>query len=513
MYFSIEPLGNFGNRMLEYMAALAMGRLFPEPVSYNCQLPEIGLEFDGNLHDQLIADEARTYVVKDSDFTTKSEVAARIKQSGATAVVFRGFFQRYQLYEKAEFYRDLVFKKRPLDISPFDENDLVINIRAGEILGGGVSWYPLVPVNFYKNLISRTKCNPVFVGQIQDCEYVREIQKAFPGARMIPSGGAITDFNRLLHAKRICITVSTFSWLAAWLSNAAEIHYPLLGFLHPFCLPKGTSGNGGIDLTPLGDPRYRYHLFPILNAEPDAEYLRFTKTLNPISQAISEQFVDELCRKARTNYQTISAAKNKRYLKRYPDAAWSISSGRADSALAHYENIGKVHGYSLFEIPSRPLLKKTSRCTKTRPKAQSPPGPSARHPKRMRRTLSMVPLTACTHFIPLSKTSPGGGLTWAEPSQSRKSGFSTAWNTKNWPGEPTGSRSISATARIGAGKYSATSRTHRLAGMFKPEEPIHGRFVRIRLLTRNCLHLEQVEVYGEQENDHAKFHPGNCSRV
>lgn len=356
MYFSIEPLGNFGNRMLEYMAALAMGRLFPEPVSYNCQLPEIGLEFDGNLHDQLIADEARTYVVKDSDFTTKSEVAARIKQSGATAVVFRGFFQRYQLYEKAEFYRDLVFKKRPLDISPFDENDLVINIRAGEILGGGVSWYPLVPVNFYKNLISRTKCNPVFVGQIQDCEYVREIQKAFPGARMISSGGAITDFNRLLHAKRICITVSTFSWLAAWLSNAAEIHYPLLGFLHPFCLPKGTSGNGGIDLTPLGDPRYRYHLFPILNAEPEAEYLRFTKTLNPISQAISEQFVDELCRKARTNYQTISAAKNKRYLKRYPDAAWSISSGRADSALAHYENIGKVHGYSLFEIPSRPLL-------------------------------------------------------------------------------------------------------------------------------------------------------------
>src|SRR5208283_315100 len=200
MYFSIEPMGNFGNRMLEYMAALAVGRHFPQPLSLNCQLPEIGLEFDRNLHDQLLADEAKNYVVKDRDVTSISTLVENIKKSGATAVVFQGFFQRYELYEKAEFYRDFVFKKQPLDIAPFGENDLVINIRAGEILGGGVSWYPLVPVNFYETLISRTKCNPVFLGQIQDCEYIREIQKAFPEARMIPSGGAITDFNRLLHA-------------------------------------------------------------------------------------------------------------------------------------------------------------------------------------------------------------------------------------------------------------------------------------------------------------------------
>ncbi len=33
--------------------------------------------------------------------------------------------------------------------------------------------------------------------------------------------------------------------------------------------------------------------------------------------------------------------------------------------------------------------------------------------------------------------------------------------------------------------------------IFKPTIPIPGRFVRIRLLTRNYLHLDQVEVYGE----------------
>ena len=30
-----------------------------------------------------------------------------------------------------------------------------------------------------------------------------------------------------------------------------------------------------------------------------------------------------------------------------------------------------------------------------------------------------------------------------------------------------------------------------------PNIPIPGRFVRIRLLTRNYLHLDQVEVYGK----------------
>ena len=33
--------------------------------------------------------------------------------------------------------------------------------------------------------------------------------------------------------------------------------------------------------------------------------------------------------------------------------------------------------------------------------------------------------------------------------------------------------------------------------VFAPSIPIPGRFVRVRLLERNYLHLDQVEVYGE----------------
>ena len=502
MYFSIEPMGNFGNRMLEYMVALAVGRHFPQPLSLNCQLPEIGLEFDRNLHDQLLADEAKTYVVKDRDVTSISALVENIKKSGATAVVFQGFFQRYELYEKAEFYRDFVFKKQPLDIAPFGENDLVINIRAGEILGGGVSWYPLVPVNFYETLISRTKCNPVFLGQIQDCEYIREIQKAFPDARMIPSGGAITDFNRLLHAKRICITVSTFSWLAAWLSTATEIHYPLLGFLHPFCLPKGTHGNGGIDLTPLGDPRYRYHLFPILNAEPEGEYLRFTKTLNPISQAVSEQFVDELCQKSRTNYQTINTAKNKHYLKKYPDAAWSVSSGRADSALAHYENIGKIHGYSLFDTPPRPPLENVA-LHKSATQSSISTWSIGKTPEADASGAVDGVIDGFYSFHTALEDAPwwrvdlGGTCTISEIRVFNRVEHEELARRANRIAIDIGNNEDGYREAFRYESETPFGGSDGKPLIFKPGEPIHGRFVRIRLRTRNCLHLEQVEIYGE----------------
>jgi len=53
--------------------------------------------------------------------------------------------------------------------------------------------------------------------------------------------------------------VSTFSWWAAFLSEATEIHFPLAGMLHPKGGKRyyGTQIQG--DLTVFDEDRYIYH--------------------------------------------------------------------------------------------------------------------------------------------------------------------------------------------------------------------------------------------------------------
>ncbi|MCF3948241.1 galactose-binding domain-containing protein [Acidiphilium iwatense] len=351
MIISVSPLDNLGNRMIEFMTALTLGRLVGEPVSYNCDLPEWGLSFDRELHDRLLNDAAGTLVISDKDATSILDMVALIRASAKRNVVFEGYFQRLDLFYAPDFYRRDIFPAGPADDVTFSDDEIVINVRSGDILNG-VSWYPLVPVGFYRALVENTGLNPVFLGQLDDCAYVRAIRCAFPGARTIPSAGGTADFNRLRRARRICIAVSTFSWLAAWLSDAAEIHYPLLGFLHPACFRAGMHGLGGIDLAPADDPRYRFHLLPVLRGEPEQEYLDFTGRIDPVSKEVPRSLVRML--KSNTPILPRSlpdvAFDEAWYLKRYIDAAWEIGEGWYHDAAHHYAEVGRLRGY----LPHQP---------------------------------------------------------------------------------------------------------------------------------------------------------------
>jgi hypothetical protein len=64
----------------------------------------------------------------------------------------------------------------------------------------------------------------------------------------------MADFGVLRASRHLCVAISTFSWLAAWLSEARTIHLPVAGALHPRQRPD-------MDLLPVADPRYRFHLF------------------------------------------------------------------------------------------------------------------------------------------------------------------------------------------------------------------------------------------------------------
>jgi hypothetical protein len=137
----------------------------------------------------------------------------------------------------------------------FGADTLVISIRAAEILGPRHPSYRPLPIAFYARLIEETGLRPAFVGQIGDDPYSDALRARFPRAEFLPSQGAMADFATLRSARHLCLSLSSFAWLAGWLSQAETIHLPVAGLYHPKL-------RSDIDLLPVADPRYRFHLFP-----------------------------------------------------------------------------------------------------------------------------------------------------------------------------------------------------------------------------------------------------------
>jgi hypothetical protein len=136
----------------------------------------------------------------------------------------------------------------------FGPKALVISVRAAEILGPRHPAYRPLPLGFYARLIEETGLHPVFVGQLDDDPYSQALRARFQGATFVPSAGPMQDFATLRAATHLCLSTSSFAWLAAWLSEAETIHLPIAGLYHPGLRKE-------IDLLPVADPRYRFHLF------------------------------------------------------------------------------------------------------------------------------------------------------------------------------------------------------------------------------------------------------------
>jgi hypothetical protein len=140
-------------------------------------------------------------------------------------------------------------------------SELLINVRGAEILTGLHKDYMPLNLNYYEQLVDLTGFSPVFMGQVDDNPYGNALKKSFPKARFLNSRSPIADFSIILNSVHVACSVSSFSWLAAWMSFRAEtIHLPLAGFLNPIQRPD-------IDLLPLSDGRFRYYDFPIMHWE------------------------------------------------------------------------------------------------------------------------------------------------------------------------------------------------------------------------------------------------------
>jgi hypothetical protein len=243
-------------------------------------------------------------------------------------------------------YREVF--KAPESYEGFDERYLVCNIRGGDALTSENPHYPVLPPDFYRDLARDTGLELVFMGQLGNDSYTTSLRERFPDATFRPSRGAVGDFETIRNSKNIVLSVSTFSWLAAWLSNAKQIFLPVAGFYNIAHFKQ-------IDLIPLNDRRYRFYLFPHYVAA-DLDQLPISHAAlaglwREVDRAMVESYRREFPRFAVAKADLMDAFDEGYYLKQYEDVRIAVQDEKVlRSGLDHYDEHGFEEGRRPFRL-------------------------------------------------------------------------------------------------------------------------------------------------------------------
>ncbi|ANW00417.1 hypothetical protein LMTR13_09815 [Bradyrhizobium icense] len=216
-----------------------------EVVVFGHKLPEWSLQAD------LRGTAQRSNLSVGSNLTRADYLAAMINRCRPPTIELDGVVLRVGNYGDIERYREMFPLKKEEGIQ-IGKDRILIHIRAGDVSVPSHGSYGPVPISYYQYLVSETKLTPVFIGETSQSPYMEALSREFPGAEFVGGASAFEDFQTIRRAQHIAVSVSSFSWLAAFLSTAETIHVPLAGLLDPRERPDA-------DLLPLSDPRYRFH--------------------------------------------------------------------------------------------------------------------------------------------------------------------------------------------------------------------------------------------------------------
>lgn len=248
--------GNPGNIMMIYLSAIKAKAYFEFGEICNIEIPLFDInipdvkESGSSIYDFMHSNR------RNMGYIPLKGIKKAILNSNCNFLKLEGFCQNIKNFPELH---DVNYNKL---FPPLDNNygggddEIVINIRGGEVLKGIHPHYCLIPPEFYEYVINETGKKPVFCGQIEKNPYMDEIFSRFPKARYIPSMGIKEDFDFIRKSKHIIPSLSTFSWMACWLSNASSIHFPVAGVFNPFQHRSSM-------LIPFNDKRYNFYLFPI----------------------------------------------------------------------------------------------------------------------------------------------------------------------------------------------------------------------------------------------------------
>lgn len=171
-----------------------------------------------------------------------------------------GWYQRYSYFNNEEIRNDIINAFGV--ITPL--NETVIHVRCGDQWlynkppGCPVHPYqPVLPIRFYLKLLKSNNLPVRFVCESLNDKFIERLKLVFPHA-IFQSSSVIEDFITLLSAKKLILSVSTFSWCAGWLNNVAEeIIVPSIGFFNRDCVNSYDDDREKVDFI-INEPRYKY---------------------------------------------------------------------------------------------------------------------------------------------------------------------------------------------------------------------------------------------------------------
>ncbi len=333
----VSPMGNLGNRMIQYMAALSLAARVPGARLVQVHLPEWGIQIP-----PCATDVPRSLVVEDPALPL-DRLADALQQGALDRVDIRTYAQRMANFLPPGDYRGTF---RTPSVSGAGSGELLCNIRQGDILDAHHPDYVLIPLDFYASLMEDTGLSPVFLGQLDDTPYMAALRQRFRTARYVPSQGAVADFAYIRASCHIVPAISTFSWLAAWLSEAETVHLPVLGLFNPAQSPS-------TDLLPFDDPRYRFTQFPHHYAVPVAGFAAAHGAIDRLWRSMKPAELRALMTRVpppRDRADTLAAFDEAFYLRRYADIASTVASGDMPDGRHHFEHYGFNEGRVAFGI-------------------------------------------------------------------------------------------------------------------------------------------------------------------
>jgi hypothetical protein len=272
--FHLNPMGRLANLMIEYMVALKFADMV-----HGCRISNIAIPAWNIAHPPIAPDHSlqagQVAVEQREQHIDLPGLADRVWSGHLRRIEWTGFGQRMENFLPAERYHP-VFTPPFREPMGFGPDHLVCPVRAEDILHGPNPDYVLTPVEFYRAVIGTTGLKPVFIGQTHPNAYMDRIRAAFPNAIFRePQSHPLVDFETIRQSRNVVVGVSTYSWLAAWLSRSLDnIFLCVSGLFNPMQKPA-------VDLLPYGDDRFKFFLFPINHAVPLQEHARAHQRIAP----------------------------------------------------------------------------------------------------------------------------------------------------------------------------------------------------------------------------------------
>ena len=245
------PATGLGNHLFLYV----LGRLFAENLGYSLKaMPRKGFPNTYNIikgKEYLASAGYPSFVIKDHNVNVENVISDKT----ARHIIIYSLGCRNCSENFLPFKEDITRWLAIDGLKKYDDENVVIHVRRGDYVAASMRRLDggyVLPFLYYKELLKRISYRKAivvtddpsdpFIRRLEDDlgVEIKESTGVGPGGwnphTTQPSHNVVDDFRTIAGHSKIIMSPSTFSWWAAFLSDAKEIYYPLCrhGYYSPY---------------------------------------------------------------------------------------------------------------------------------------------------------------------------------------------------------------------------------------------------------------------------------------